>query len=108
MIIPSEYSPPDIRARYHIDEIIAEDGYIFIKIFNGMYVLKQAAIISYNYLISHMEKHGYYPVPLKNGLWEHKTRRTKIFQCVDDFGVKYFTKDDANHLLDYLKKHYAI
>ena len=27
---------------------------------------------------------------------------------MDDFGVKYFIKDDANHLLDSLKKHYAI
>ena len=27
---------------------------------------------------------------------------------MDDFGVKYFTKDDANNLLDSLKKHYAI
>ena len=27
---------------------------------------------------------------------------------MDDFGVNYFTKDDANHLLDSLKKHYAI
>ena len=28
--------------------------------------------------------------------------------CVDDFGVKYFTKDDANNLLAYLKNHYSI
>ena len=27
---------------------------------------------------------------------------------MDDFGVKYFSKDDTNHLLNYLKKHYAI
>ena len=31
--------------------------------------------------------------------------RPKINSCflVDDFGVKYFTKDDADHLLDSLK-----
>lgn len=27
---------------------------------------------------------------------------------MDDFGVKYFIKDDADHLLEYLKIHYAI
>ena len=27
---------------------------------------------------------------------------------MDDFGVKYFSKDDANNLLNSLKKHYAI
>ena len=29
-------------------------------------------------------------------------------QCVDDFGVKYFSKDDADHYLDFLKNHYAM
>ena len=27
---------------------------------------------------------------------------------MDDFGVKYFSKDDANHLLNSIKKHYTI
>ena len=27
---------------------------------------------------------------------------------MDDFGVKYFSKDDVNHLIHSLKKHYAI
>ena len=28
--------------------------------------------------------------------------------CVDDFGVKDFSKDDADHILESLKNHYAI
>ena len=27
---------------------------------------------------------------------------------MDEFGVKYFNTDDTEHLLEYLKKHYAI
>ena len=73
-----------------------------------MYGLKQAAILAYNQLISHMNPHGYYPVPFTTGLWAHKTIRTKQFLCVDDFGVKYFTKDYENHLIYSLKKHYVI
>ena len=103
MRINSKYFQPDIRARSQIDGIIAADGYVYIKIFKGMYGIKQAVIIAYNQLISHMEPHGYYPVPFTTALWLHKTRRTKCFVCVDNFGVKYFTKDDANHLLDSLK-----
>ena len=68
-----------------------------------MYGLKKVAIIAYNQLISHMETHGYYPLPFKTGLWEHNTRKTIFCSCVDDLGVKYFSKDDANHLLNYLK-----
>ena len=108
MRIRLKYSPPDIRNRYHIEGLIAADGYEYIKIIKGMYVLKKAAIIAQNQLISHMDPHGYYPVTFTTGLWAHKTRKTKFCFCVDDFGVKYFSKDDTKHLLDYLKKHYTI
>ena len=73
-----------------------------------MYGLKQAAIIAYNHLISHMDQHGYYPVTLTTGLWVHKIIKTNFCLCVDDFGVKYFSKYDANHLLNSLKNYYAI
>ena len=73
-----------------------------------MYGLKQASIIAYNELISHMDPNGYHPVTFTTRIWAPKTIRTKVFLCVDDFGVKYFTKEDANHLLDSLKNHYAI
>ena len=106
--IHSKYFPLGIRECYHIDVLVAADGCVYIKIIKGMYGIKQAAIIAYNQLISHMDPHGYYPVPFTTVLWSHKTRRTKHFPCVDDLGVKYFTKDYANHLLYSLKKHYAI
>ena len=73
-----------------------------------MYDIKEEAIISYNQLISHMDPYSYYTVPFRTGLCSQMTLITKQLLCVDDFGVKHFTKDDANHLLDYLKKHYAI
>ena len=100
MRIQSKYLPTDIRDQYQIDGLVAEDGYAYIKIIKGMSGLKQAVIIVYNQLISHLEPHSYYPVPFTTGLWAHKTRRTQFFLCVGDFEGKYFTKDDANHLLD--------
>ena len=36
------------------------------------------------------------------GLWEYQTRK-KCCLRVDGFGVKYFSKDDANHFLNPLK-----
>ena len=108
MRIHSRYFPPDIIALYHIDGIIAEDGYVYTKITKGMYGLKQASVIAYNQLVSPMVPHGYYPVPFKTGLCPPKTRKTTFCLYVDDFGVKYFSKDDADHLLESLKKHYSI
>ena len=108
MRIQSKYFPPDIRDRYQIDVLLAADGYVYIKIIKVMYALKHAATIVYNKIISHMAPHVYYPVPFTTVIWEHKTRKTKFCLCVDDFGVKYFSKHDANHLLDSLKNYYAI
>ena len=34
--------------------------------------------------------------------------KTNICLCMDDFDVKYFSKDDADHILDSLKKDYAV
>ena len=40
-------------------------------------------------------------------MWGHATRKTKFCLCVDDFGVKYFSKADAEHLLQALGQHYT-
>ena len=40
------------------------------------------------------------------GVWTHDVRRTRFCLCVDDFGVRYFTKKDANYLLDAIGSQY--
>ena len=63
-----KYFPTDTRDQYQIDELIASDGYVYIKIIKGMYELKRSVIILYNKLISHMDPHRYYPVPFTTGI----------------------------------------
>ena len=53
-----------------------------------------------------MKQYGYRPVLGTTGMWEHETRCTKFCFCVDDFVIKYFSKEEAQHLLDFLGKHY--
>ena len=55
-----------------------------------------------------MAHHGYAPIKGTVGMWQHETRPTKFCVCVDDFGVKYFTKEDAEHLVGCLEKHYKV
>ena len=62
--IHSKYFRPDIRVLYHIDGLISEYGYVYIKIIKGVYGLKQAAIISHNQLIYNMDPQGYFSVTL--------------------------------------------
>ena len=73
-----------------------------------MYSLKQAASLAYQHLVKQLVPHGYHPCPYTTGLWQHTTHLTKFCLCVDDFGVKYFSKADADHLLNSLRAHYKI
>ena len=79
-----------------------------VGINTGMYGMKKYAIVSYIKLVKHVNRHGYYTILFTPGLWAHNTLATKLYLCVDDLGVQYFSKDEADHLLDELKKHYAV
>ena len=54
MRIHSKYFPPEIRELYNIDGLIDEDGYVYINITKGMYILNQSATIAYKQLILRM------------------------------------------------------
>ena len=73
-----------------------------------MYGLKQAAILAYKLIQERLEPAGYFPINESNSIWRHKTRKTIFALRVDNFGVKYHNKDDAQHLIDALDTHYGI
>ena len=100
--------PDDIIERYDLRVKCDKNGFIFIQITKGMYGLKQAAILAYNQLVIALAPAGYYPAPHTVGLWCHKSKPTKFCLCVDDFGVKYYSKVDADHFLNALRAHYKI
>ena len=108
MRIHSRYFLKDIRDKYNITNIIAPDGFVYCKVKRGLYGLKQAAKLARDQLIFHMKKYGYSPAPFAPNIWTHTTRRTKFCLCVDDFAVKYYSNDDAEHLISSLKHAYAI
>ena len=58
---------------------------------------------NYNWL-----KFGYNKYEHTAGLFEHISRATTFAFVVDDFGIKYYSKDDALHLLTYLYSLYEI
>ena len=98
MRVRLKYIPEDIRKKYHIMDIVTKDNWVFIKIQKGMPGLKQAAILAYQHLKNSLEPYGYTPIEGTVGLWKHDKRPTKFCLCVDDFGVKYWSKSDADHL----------
>ena len=91
-----------------IDSLIDSDGYVYVQINKGMYGLKQASVIAYQQLVKNLDGHGYYPIPFTTGLWYHLTLKTKFCLCVDDFGIKFFSQQDSNHLLTALRQKYDV
>ena len=73
-----------------------------------MYRLKQVGIITNVELTKHLDKFGYHPVQHTPGLWKQNTRATIFTLVVDDFAIKYASKQDADHLLQALRAKYTI
>ena len=73
-----------------------------------MYRPKQAVILAYKLLFKQLATNGYHPIPLTNGLFKHEERKTIFALCIDDFGVKYHSQQDLQHLIDSLRKNYDI
>ena len=64
--------------------------------------------MAYKLLVKRLEIGGYYPIPLTNGLFSHRRLPTKFALCVDNFGIKYNSEQDLQHLIATLKKYYDI
>ena len=106
MKVHLKYFPDDIIQKYSLNEL-AHNGYVYIKIKKGMYGLKQASVLAYQNLTKLLTDGGYEHILGSLGMWKHKTRRTTFCLCVDDFGVKYFSKEDVQHLHDTIAKEYT-
>jgi len=106
MKVKYSHIPADIKSHYNLQDKVTNHGYIYIRIKKGMYGLKQAAILAYDNLQKNLKPFGYSPVVGTVGIWKHVTRPITFCLCVDDFGIKYTSKEDALHLLDSIGTNY--
>jgi hypothetical protein len=105
MRIPINLIPPEIIEEYDLMSKV-HNGFIYIRIDKGMYGLPQAGLLANQLLEKRLLPHGYFQSRHTPGLWLHRTRKTMFTLVVDDFGIKYSSRDDANHLLDLLRADY--
>jgi hypothetical protein len=89
--------PEEIIQKYNLNAI-AVDGWVYIEIRKGMYGLKQACLLANQLLQNRLAPFGYYPARHTPGLWLHKTWPISFTLVVDDFTVKYVSKNHAEHL----------
>ena len=105
MRIHRKHIPTDIFLRYNLQSKLHND-FVYVQINKGIYGLPQAAILAYEQLCSHLAEAGYHPIIGTNGMFKHETRATIFCLCVDDFGIKYFSKANAEHLINHIGKKY--
>ena len=74
----------------------------------SIYGLPQEGILANEQTIKKLVPDGYEPAKYTPGLWQHEHKKIFFALCVDDYLIKYETKEDANHLLKALKENYRI
>ena len=98
MKVPCKYIESDIKEKFSLDSLIYKE-YIYIKIQQGMYCLRQTAILAYQQLHNILLHNNYIQVADSMGMWKRKTRNILFNLCVHDSGVKYYRKEDVHHLI---------
>jgi Reverse transcriptase (RNA-dependent DNA polymerase). len=107
-ILHKDKIPPKIHNEYNTNQWMDDHGYVYFEIRKGMYGLKEAGIVAWQELVRHLKQYGYEPMHLATGMWCHKTKPTIFMLTVDNFGIKYCSDTDLQHLLAALQDKYAI
>ena len=56
--------PAEFVALYNLNDIVDQNGKVYVRIQKGMYVLPQAGILEQQQLEQQLNKHGYHQSPL--------------------------------------------
>jgi hypothetical protein len=99
--------PANIRKAYNLDAI-AHNGYVYLEIRKGMYGLPQAGRLASDELVPYLAKHGYHQLEHTPGLFKHEVRPVIFSLVVDDFGVQYVGRENAQHLVDVIAAKYKM
>jgi hypothetical protein len=100
--------PQEIIDEYNLLQKATPDGWVYVEVRRGMYGLPQSGLLAQELLEKRLNEHGYFQDQYVPGLWHHKYRPITFTLVVDDFGVKYCRKQDAEHLVKVLSEHYTI
>jgi hypothetical protein len=98
--------PKDFVIMYNLANKATSNGFAYIKMQKGMYGLPQAGILAQEHLEQRLNMHGYRQSPITPGFWQHDYQLISFTLCVDDFGIKYVSREHAKHLASILSKHY--
>jgi len=99
--------PPNIMASYELNSFV-HNGSVIFEVNKGMYGLPQAGYLAQQILIPHLASHGFKQCDNTPCLFRHEVRQLAFSLVVDDFGVKYKLRQDAEYLIATLQKLYKV
>ena len=79
-----------------------------IKCCKGIHELPHVGLLAQQLLEKQLKAHGYCKSDTTPGFWQHGTRSIYFILIVDNFGVKYVGKEQADHLIKVLREHYVV
>ena len=100
--------PQEVIDHYNIQNNVTEDGWVYCEIRKAIYGLKESEKLVDIELQAVLTTEGYKPCQFTHRLYKHEIKNIAFSLVVDDFGVKYINKRDADHLITTLKEKYPI
>ena len=107
MRIPIAVLPEHTIEQYNLHEK-AKNGFVYLECRRCVYGLPQAGALANKLLKQRLAPAGYFEVKHTPGLWRHVSRPVAFSLAVDDFGVKYVGRKNADHLVSAIKRHYPL
>jgi hypothetical protein len=104
--IPLRFIPPTTITLHSLTPYITNSSILF-EINKGMYGLPQSGLLAQQRLFKHLSVHGYTETSTPC-LFRHHSNGTVFALVVDDFGIKYTTRQGADHLIRTLNLLYDI
>ncbi len=86
----------------------AYNSYVYIKMQRAVWGLPQAGILANKCLWRKLALFGYTECVNMPGLWKHKTQPILFTLVTDNFGVKYVSKNDVDHLIASIETTYTL
>jgi hypothetical protein len=105
--MPLALFPIWIQEQYNMAKL-AYNGYVHLEMQRAVWGLSQAAILANKCLRQKLALFGYFKHVNTQGLWYHKSQPISLTLVVDNFGVKYETKYNINHLICAIKSTYNL
>ena len=102
-----KFIPSDTIAMYELEQYIINEHILFC-VTKGMYGLPQAGKLAQDRLCAHLASFGYVQAANVPCLFQHESNGVTFTLVVDDFGVKYHSRDAAEHLIKCLQDLYKL